>query len=93
MHEAVDGLGRHRAHPEAALEQVGPGPEVSNGAQVFQGVALFLQRIVAGALAHHREGCGLELKGLFHFRGQDQFALGLDGGAHPHAAQNFLIAA
>ena len=81
VEEAVDGLGRHGAHPEGALEQVGPGPEVLDGAQVLQRVALLLERVVRWALAHHGDLLRLQLEGLLVLGGDDQRALGLDGRA------------
>ena len=91
VEEAVDGLRRQRAHAEGALEEVGARPQMLYGAQVFQRVALFLQRIVAGALAKHGEGRGLEFKGLLHLRGGDDLALGFDGRAHADLFRHFVV--
>ena len=49
--EAVDGLRHNGAHAERCLKGVRARAEVLYGAQIFQRVTLFLQRIIAGALS------------------------------------------
>ena len=65
VEEAVDGLRRQRAHAEGALEEVGARTQVLYGAQIFQRVALFLQGIIAGALASTVRAVALSSKGCF----------------------------
>ena len=90
LEEAVDGVGRHAAHPEHGGEQVGPGPQVLDGPQVLHGVALLLERVVGsgdlqGLLglgrqhhgAHHRQGGP-------HVLGGDLLVVGEDIGVHDH---------
>ncbi len=82
--ESVEQLRRQRADAEHRVEGVRPGTQVGDGAQVFEGVALFLQGIVGGAQAHHFDLGGLELKGLLHAGGGHQITLGPDGAAQRH---------
>ena len=91
VEEPVNRLRRQRADPERALEQVGARAQVLNRAQVLQRVALLLQRIVAGALAHHGQRLGLQLEGLLHLRGQLQRAGDADGRAHGDLAHDLLV--
>ena len=58
---------------------------MGDGAQVFKGVALLLQRIVAGAGADEGDLAGLDLKGLLGARGQHERARHADGAAHAQA--------
>jgi hypothetical protein len=46
LEELMDGVGRHAPHPEGGGEQVRPGPEMLDGAQILHRVALFLQGVV-----------------------------------------------
>ena len=48
-------------------------------------MALFLQREVRGAGAHHLQRANLELEGLFHAGGGHQLARGAHGAAQGHA--------
>jgi len=48
LEEAVNGVGRHAAHPKGRGKQIGPGPQMGDGAQVFYRMALFLERIFRG---------------------------------------------
>ena len=77
LEELMDGIGRHGAHPEHRRERIGSGPQMSDGAQVFHAVALFLQGIFGGGCALHGDNGGLKLDGL----------LGI-GGIHQRAAHN-----
>ena len=63
LEEAVDGVGG-QAHPEGGGEQVGPGPQVLDGAQELHAVALLLKGVVGGGGALHSDGVGLYLQGL-----------------------------
>ena len=74
VEEAMNGLRGGGAHAEGALEQVRPGAQVLNGAQVFQRVALLLQGIVHRAFADHGDGLGLQLEGLLHVGREHQRA-------------------
>ena len=66
--ESVNRLGRQRADLEHGVEGVRPRTEMGLGAQVFKGVALFLQRIVRRAQADHFHAFRVQLKGLFELR-------------------------
>ena len=65
VEEAVDGLRRQGAHAEGALEEVGARPQMLDRAQVFQRVAFFLQRIVAGVSPRTVRRVALSSKGCF----------------------------
>ena len=82
LEEAVDGVGGGAAHPEGGGEQVGPGPQVLDGAQELHAVALLLQGVVGGGGALHRDGGGLHLKGLLGIGGEHHGATDDQGGAH-----------
>ncbi len=51
LKKAVHGEGKGAAQAEDGAEGVGAGAQVGDGAQVFQGMALFLQRIVGVGVA------------------------------------------
>ena len=80
LEEAVDGVGRHAAHPERRVEGVGAGAQGGHGAQVLHAHLLLLQGVVLrGAGAQDLDAVGVQLKGLLGLGGQDQAA------GHPHA--------
>ena len=58
---AVDGGGHHATHAENGVEGVGAHAQMGDGAQEFQGAALFLQGILTGARAQHLDGGGVDL--------------------------------
>ena len=70
LEELVDGVSRHAPHPEGGGEQVGPGPQVLDGAQKLHAVALLLQGVIRGGLALHLDGVGLHLQRLLGVRCQ-----------------------
>ena len=74
LKEIVHGLRRDGADAENRGKQIRPRPQMLDRAQKFDAVALFLQRIIAGGQALHRDGGRFELKRLLCFRGQDQYA-------------------
>ena len=82
LKEAVDGVGGHRPHPEGGGEQVGPGPQMLDGAQELHAVALFLQGIVGGGGALHRDGGGFHLQRLLGLGGKRHRPLNGEGGPH-----------
>jgi hypothetical protein len=55
LEELVNSRGNNRAYAERRLKGVRPRAEVLNGAQVFERMALFLQRIIAGASAFEHD--------------------------------------
>ena len=81
LEELVDGHGGEAADAEHRLEGVGAGTQMVDGAQELHGVALGLEGIVAGGRAFHRDLLGLNLKGLFGVRGENQRAANDQGGA------------
>ena len=84
LEEAVDGVGRHAAHPEGGAEGVGAGPQGGHGAQVLHAHLLFLQRVGVGrACAQNLDAVGVQLKGLLCLRGQDQPPGHLHAGVQP----------
>ena len=92
MHEAMDRLRSDGADAECALEQVRARTQMLDGAQVFDGVALLLQRIIRSAGAQNFYGFGLQLKGLLCIGRDHQFALCTDGSAHADRVHDLLIA-
>ena len=70
----VNRLRHNRAHPKRCLERVCAGAQMLNGAQVFKGMALFLERIIAWAFAFNRNGFRFNLKGLRRIRGKHELA-------------------
>ena len=91
MEEAVNGLSRHRADAEGALEQIGARAQVRDGAQVLGRMALLLERVVDRAFAQHAQRLGLQLERLRHIGRDDQAALGLDGAAHGDLFGDFAV--
>ena len=91
VEEAVNGLSRHRADAEGALEQVGARAQVRDGAQVLGRMALLLERVVDRAFAQHAQRLGLQLERLRHIGRDDQAALGLDGAAHGDLFGDFAV--
>ena len=75
LEELVYRRRRDAADAEHGGEQVGPGPQVLDGAQEFHAVALFLQRVVRRGDALHRDLRGLELKGLLGLGREHELAL------------------
>ena len=82
VEERVNGLRGDGPHPERALKQVRARAQVLNRAQVFQRMPLFLQRIIARALAHDFQLFRLQFKGLLHFGRKNERAFSFDGRAH-----------
>ena len=75
LEEGVDGVGGEGTDAEHCLEQIGAGTEMGDGAEVLDGVALFLERIIRCGRAFQRDGGRVDLKRLFGIRGQDDLAL------------------
>ena len=82
LEEAVDGVGRHTAHPECRGEEVGAGPQMGDGTQILHAVALLLEGILGGGGALHLDGRGLYLQGLLGSGGEDHRAGDHEGRAH-----------
>ena len=78
----MDGVGGHAPHPEGGGEQVGPGPQVLDGAQVLHAVAFLLEGVLRGGGALHRDGGGLDLQGLLGLRREGHGAGDHQGRAH-----------
>ena len=89
--ELVCGLRDQRADAERALEQVGARAQVRDGAQVFQRVALLLERIVAAACAHDLYCGRVQLERLGHVGRYYQRAGRLDGCAHAGLYQLLVV--
>ena len=62
-----------------------------DGAQILEGMALLLQRIIRGAFAEDFEGSGVQLKGLLHLGGGNQRAGGGQRRADADAADQITI--
>ena len=91
LEEAVDGVGRHRTHPEHCGEQIGAGAQVLDGAQILHAVALLLEGIVRRGRALHRDGSSLHFQGLFGL-GREHHGAGDDqGGAHVLSGDLFVV--
>ena len=82
LEEAVDGVGRHRAHPEHRGKEVGAGAQMLDGAQILHRVALFLKGIVRGGRPLHRDGRRLDLQRLLGLGGEHHGAGDDKGRAH-----------
>ena len=82
MEETMDGLRGDGTHPKRALEQVCPGPQMLNGAQIFQRMTFFLQRIIRRAVAKDGHAVRLQFKGLLHAGGDNQGSGNFQGSAH-----------
>ena len=68
------------------------GPQVLDGAQVFQGMPLLLQRIIRwGSRPTTSSSLRLEFKGLGHVWREGQGALHAKGRAHAHGAHAIAI--
>ena len=91
LEEAVDGVSGHGAHPEGGGEQVGPGPQVLDGAQILHSVALFLKGVVGGGGSLHSDGLGLDLQRLLGLGGQDHGAGDDEGGPHVLAGDVLVV--
>ena len=50
----MNGVSDQGAHPEHRLERVGSGAEMGDGAQILEGMALLLQRIIRAGRTFHR---------------------------------------
>jgi hypothetical protein len=89
MEKLVDGEGRFAARPVSGVEQIRPGPQVGDGAQKLHRMALFLQRVIRGALPLHPELFGVKLHGLIAlgFRNPAPYS---QGGAYPHGLGQFV---
>ena len=64
LEELMNGIRDHGAHTEHCLEGIGSRTQMGNGAQVFHGVALFLQRIVCSGIPFNSDLLCLDLKRL-----------------------------
>ena len=73
LEKAVNGKGRRRTHPERRAERIGTRAQMGDGAQIFHGVAFFLQGIVGGGSAFHFDFLGMDFKGLLCLRREQQF--------------------
>ena len=82
LEELVNGVSCHAAHPEGRRKGVGAGAQMGHGAQKFNRVAFFLQRILGAADTQHPNFVGVHLKGLLGARGQHHPAGHLQAGAH-----------
>ena len=82
VEKLMDGKGRLAPNPEYSGEGVGPGPQMGDGAQIFQGVTLFLKRVVRGGSALQQDLTGVDLEGLLGFRGEQEPAADGDGAAY-----------
>ena len=92
LEKAVDGVGRYAAHPEGGGEQVAPGPQVGDGAQVLHAVTLLLQGILRGGGALHLNPLCLDLQGLLGLGGEDQLPGDDEGRAHILSGDLLIIA-
>ena len=91
LEEAVDGVGSHGAHPERGGEQVGAGPQMLDGAQVFHRMPLFLEGILRRGGALHRDGVRLDLQRLLGLGRQGDHARHDQGRAHILAGDLLII--
>ena len=89
--EAVDRLRHHGAHAERGLEGVRARAQMLDGAQIFQRMALLLQRIIARAFPFDGDGLGADLKGLRRIRRKHEFALDGDRAAGIERALDLII--
>ena len=90
LKKAVDGVGRHAAHPESGGKQVGPGPQVGNSTQILYAVALLLEGIVRGGHALYLDLLRFYLQGLLGLGRKDQGSG--DNECRPHILSgNFLV--
>ena len=71
----VDGICDQGTYTEYSLEGVGARTQMGDGTQIFQGVALFLQRIVRSGRAFYRNLSGLNFEWLLCVRGSNQGTL------------------
>ena len=75
LEEFVDGVGDEAADAEHGLERVRARTQMRLGAQIFEAVTLFLQRIVRRGHALDRDAVGLELKRLLGVRREHELAV------------------
>ena len=64
LEELMDSVSRQGPHPEHGLEGVGPGPQMGDGPQILEAVALLLQRVLRRGGSFHLHGVRLDLKRL-----------------------------
>ena len=81
LEKLVHGGCQHGAHAEHRLEHVRPRPQMLDGTQILERVALLLQRIIARAGANDANGIGANLERLRRIRRQAQLALDRNGAA------------
>ena len=74
LEKTVDGVGQQAAHPEDGHEGIGARPQVGDGAQELEGVALFLQRVIQAGQADHFDRVGFQFEGLPGRRRRHQLA-------------------
>ena len=76
----MDGVGQQAAHAEHGHEGVGARPQMGDGAQELEGVALFLQRVIQCRQADHFDRVRFQLEGLAGGRRGQQLARDFQSG-------------
>ncbi|MPM10171.1 hypothetical protein SDC9_56496 [bioreactor metagenome] len=74
LEELVNSRGHNGAHAERRLKGVCPRAEMLNGAQVFERMALFLQRVIAGASAFEHDFVCVDFERLRRVRRNHELA-------------------
>ena len=75
LEKLVDAKGRRGTHPERRGEGVCPRPQMGDGSQVLQAVALLLKRIFRRRRAFHQNFTGVKLKRLLRLRSFHKLAV------------------
>ena len=74
LEKLMNGKCNQGANAEHRLKRIGTGPQMGDGAQVFQAVPFFLHRIIRRGFPFDYHTVRLNLKGLFRLRRFNQRA-------------------
>ena len=91
LEKLVDGIGGGTAHAERCTKGIRASAQVRHSAQKLHGVALFLQRIIAGASAKHFHAVGVDFQRLLCLRRQHDNAFHAQAGADACFGNLFII--